>query len=197
MQSIRSKRYIFAAFLTVMAIAVIAFAGAASMAADPDGARAEEKFTASDEVIVAHVTDMHYYPLNYCYADPGDSSTDYYAHMASSMKMVLESTAYNVAALNAIAEEAPDYLFVSGDMTLNGEIQGHIELANLLRQLQNKVRLVNPDFQIFVTMGNHDMYNDEAFSYRDGAEHFVRNTTRVDISKIYSSLGYPDMTDER
>lgn len=196
MQSTGSRRIVFVVLLTVIAVAIVAFAGAASMAADPDGARAEEKFTASDEVIVAHVTDMHYYPLNYCYADPGDSSTDYYAHMASSMKMVLESTAYNVAALNAIAEEAPDYLLISGDMTLNGEIQGHIELANLLRQLQNKVRLTNPDFQIFVTMGNHDMYNDEAFSYRDGSEHFVKNTTRADISKIYSSLGYPDMTDE-
>ena len=196
MQSTGSRRFVFVALLIVIALAVVAFAGAASMAADPDGALAEEKFTASDEVIVAHITDMHYYPLNYCYSDPGDSSTDYYAHMASSMKMVLESTAYNVAALNAIAEEAPDYLLISGDMTLNGEIQGHIELANLLRQLQNKVRLVNPGFQIFVTMGNHDMYNDEAFSYRDGSEHFVKNTTRADISKIYSSLGYPDMTDD-
>ena len=191
------KNYLLVTLMTVAFIAVVAFAGFTSFSDGPDGAFAEEKFTVSDETVIAHITDMHYYPLNYCYSDPGDSTTDYYAHMASSMKMVLESSPYNVAALEEIAEKMPDYLVVTGDMTLNGEIQGHIEIANLLRQLQNKVRAAGkPNFQIFVTMGNHDMYNDEAYSYRDGSEHFCANTTRVDITKIYSSLGYPDMTDE-
>ena len=180
------------AALIVAAIAVVAVTGA-------DGSRsaaAEDAFVMRDEVVFAHLTDTHYFPAAYC-GDITAVGTDYYDFMATSMKMVVEAAPYNIAAMDQILSELPDYLFVTGDLTLNGEIQGHIEMSNLLRGLQNAVREAGkPGFQIFVVFGNHDMYNDEAFSYRTNTETFVENVTRADIVKIYSSLGYPDLTNE-
>jgi hypothetical protein len=54
-----------------------------------------------------------------------------------------------------------------------------------------------PNFQIFVMTGNHDTYNPSAKHFRDGGvsnEGSLPFTTRYDITKIYSGLGFPDMT---
>lgn len=156
------------------------------------------EFEADDSVVIAQITDTHYFPLNYCYNGSVDE-TDYEDALITGMKLVLESSFINVQAIKEIVDENPDYLVVTGDMTHNGEIQAHIELANLLRQLQNRVRAKgNSDFQVFVTPGNHDMYNKEAVYFRDNGEEKFCNqlTTRYDITKIYSSLGYPDLTDQ-
>ena len=186
------------ALLIVLALTVASMGIIAVLCDKSDGvsALAEDAFVKEDEVVFAHITDTHYYPAAYC-GDITETDTGYYDFMASSMKMVIEAAPYNVAALESIVEELPDYLVVTGDMTLNGEMQGHIEMANLLRQLQERVRAAGkPGFQVFVAFGNHDMYNDEAYSYRSNEETFVKNVTRADVVKIYSSLGYPDLTDE-
>ena len=67
-----------------------------------------------------------------------------------------------------------------------------------MRQLQNDIRNDGkPGFQVFVTFGNHDMYNPDAVSYHDGtADETIYNVTRADVYRIYSSLGYPDLTYE-
>ena len=179
------------AALLVAALGIVAVAYGGST----DSAEADSAFVKEEEVVFAHITDTHYYSAAYC-GDITATDTGYYDFMATSMKMVIESAPYNVAALDSIVDEMPDYLVVTGDLTLNGEIQGHIEMANLLRQLQERVRRAgNPGFQVFVVFGNHDMYNDEAFSYRSNENTFVNNVTRADVVKIYSSLGYPDLTD--
>ena len=177
--------------VAAMAVTALAFKG-------NDTALADDSFAASGSpVVFAHLTDTHYYPLSYC-GDITDKESDYNAFTRSSMKMVIESTPYNLQALDDIRNESPDYLLVTGDITLDGELQGHVEMANLLRKLQNDIRAEgNPDFQVFVTFGNHDMYNEDAVSYHDGyADETVYNVSRADVVKIYSSLGYPDLTNE-
>lgn len=177
--------------VAAMAVTALAFKG-------NDTALADDSFAASGSpVVFAHLTDTHYYPLSYC-GDITDKESDYNAFTRSSMKMVIESTPYNLQALDDIRNESPDYLLVTGDITLDGELQGHVEMANLLRKLQNDIRAEgNPDFQVFVTFGNHDMYNEDAVSYHNGyADETVYNVSRADVVKIYSSLGYPDLTNE-
>ena len=177
--------------VAAMAVTALAFKG-------NDTALADDSFAASGSpVVFAQLKDTHNYPLSYC-GDITDKESDYNAFTRSSMKMVIESTPYNLQALDDIRNESPDYLLVTGDITLDGELQGHVEMANLLRKLQNDIRAEgNPDFQVFVTFGNHDMYNEDAVSYHDGyADETVYNVSRADVVKIYSSLGYPDLTNE-
>ena len=156
---------------------------------------AKDEFVASDEIVIGHLTDVHYFPISYGHTGEG---TDFANRVASSPKLTAESHLYVISAFDLIVEKAPDYLVVSGDLTTDGEIQAHVEVANLLRQTQNRIRANgNEDFQIFVIFGNHDLYNEEAFDYsQDGSARLLPNATRYDMTKVYSSLGYPDLTDE-
>jgi len=187
-------------FLTLSASILVFCAAAAALAyGNPvsPAANAAGQFVKTDELRIAHITDTHYFPLNYCYTS--GSGTDFDDALITGTKLFLESSYMNRQALAQVIEEDPDYLFVSGDVSLNAEIQAHVEMSNLLRELQNTVRNNgNPDFQVFVTVGNHDMYNLDAVHYRDGgAEKPCGHlTTRKDITKIYSSLGYPDLSDQ-
>ncbi len=185
-------------FLAVAAILLVlaTLLGVLSVNLSQDVAQAEEKFVADEEIVIAHITDMHYFPLSLAYLDGGDNA--FTKKVKTSAKLTAESHLYIISALNGIVEMNPDYLYVTGDQTTDGEIQAHVEISNLLRQLQNKIRANgNEDFQIFVDFGNHDLYNEEAYDYSaDGAAVMTANTTRKDLAKIYSSLGYPDLTDD-
>lgn len=188
-------------FLPVLAVCilsvVIALGAVAGINGVTDGtASAANEFVSKNTITVAHITDMHYYSHALCY-EGTDTDNAYTNKVRTGTKLVVESAAMNIAALNDIKEQSPDILVCTGDMTMNGEVQGHMELGNLLRQLQNEIRANgNPDFQVFVIMGNHDMYNDEAYDYRTGGAVLCDNVTRVDITKLYSSLGYPALSDD-
>ena len=160
-------------------------------------AGADNQFTptSGETVVVGQITDTHYYPFSYC-----SNNAKFRDVMIAGTKLLSESSFIIQQGLNDIAalpvEKLPDILVVTGDITLNGELQGHVEIANLFRQLQNKVREKKPTFQIFVAPGNHDMYNPKAYRYDNaGAEESAPNITRKLFTKIYSSLGYPDMSD--
>ena len=187
-----SKSFLF------VAVAILSFAilmGVFAFDFDANTAVAKDEFVADDEIVIGHLTDVHYFPMSYGHAGKG---TDFANRVASSPKLTIESHRYVLAALDLIVESNPDYVVVTGDLTTDGEIQAHVEVANLLRQTQNRVRANgNEDFQIFVIFGNHDLYNEEAFDYsQDGSARLVPNATRYDMTKVYSSLGYPDLTDE-
>lgn len=167
--------------------------GAKEVVASP--ANGNLTFVASDEMVIGHMTDVHYFPLSYGYIG---EDTDFANRVTTSAKLTAESHLYVLEALDLVVESNPDYLVVTGDLTTDGEIQAHVEVANLLRQTQNRVREAgNTDFQIFVIFGNHDLYNEEAFDYsQDGSQRLLPNATRYDMTKVYSSLGYPDLSDE-
>ncbi|MDD3947728.1 MAG: metallophosphoesterase family protein, partial [Clostridia bacterium] len=125
--------------------------------------------------------------------------TDFDNSLIGGTKLFLESSFIAKQNFEEVIAEKPDYLFVTGDTTLNGEIQAHIEMANMLRDLQNKVRAAGkPNFQVFVSIGNHDIYNLDAVHYRDGGtkKECTHLTSRYDITKVYSSLGFPDLSNQ-
>lgn len=183
--------------LSVVLVALAILMGVFSIDLSKKTAEAEEaKFVADDEIIIGHLTDVHYFPMSYGYL--GGANTDFAKKVITSSKLTVESHLYVMEALEQIVEQNPEYLVVTGDLTTDGEIQAHVEVANLLRQTQNRVRENgNEDFQIFVIFGNHDLYNEEAFDYsQDGSARLLPNATRYDMTKVYSSLGYPDLSDE-
>ena len=182
-------------FVSVAILTLAILMGVFAFDFNGNTADAKDEFVGSDEIVIGHLTDVHYFPISYGHTGEG---TDFANRVASSPKLTAESHLYVISALDLIVEKAPDYLVVSGDLTTDGEIQAHVEVANLLRQTQNRIRANgNEDFQIFVIFGNHDLYNEEAFDYsQDGSERLLPNATRYDMTKVYSSLGYPDLTDE-
>ncbi len=165
-------------------------------------AEAASKFTESGENIsIGHITDTHYYALRLCYTD-GDAietdDIDYFYNwvMNKSTKMWLESATSFENSLKTLATKMPDYVVLSGDCVQDGELVNHIDVANKLRKLQNKVRETKPEFQVFVIMGNHDLYNPDTFRFDNtGYKESTYYATRLEIAKVYAGLGYPNMTE--
>lgn len=166
-------------------------------------AEAAENFTKAGEVSVGHITDTHYYPFRLCYTDGSAIETDdadyfYNYIMDKSTKMWLEAEMILDAGLASFAANAPDCVLVSGDVAQDGELLGHIDMANKLRKLQNAIRAQSgkENFQIFVVMGNHDLYNPDTFRFDNatGTKTTFYYTTRLEAVKIYAGLGYPNMT---
>lgn len=194
-----TKKRILSITAIIVFVAMLVTMWQLSISIKEDTSAAAQPFVKTDSIRIAHATDTHYYPLNYCFNGEVEG-TAYESALITGTKLLVESSALNAAGFRAIAErdEIPDYLFVTGDLTLDGELQSHIEMANLLRELQNTIRENgNPDFQVLVSAGNHDLYNLDAGHYRSGAwQQNTRTTTRKDITKIYSSLGFPDLSDQ-
>lgn len=197
MKKVHQKGKIFNVVLLSVLAVVLSFSFAACTSGTADAKESAEFTTLEKEVKIAQITDTHYYPLAYCYSG-NIADTDYEEELIVGSKLFVESSLMNIRLFEQIKTSDIDYLFVTGDLTLNGELQAHIEFANLLRNLQNEKRAAgNEDFQIFVTVGNHDMYNEDAVYFYDGGkkQQVSHLTTRYDITKIYSSLGYPDLSD--
>lgn len=166
-------------------------------------AEAASDFTESgDNISIGHITDTHYYALRLCYTDGPAIETndvDYFYNwvMDKSTKLWLEAATSFESSMKTLAAEMPDYVVLSGDCAQDGELLGHIDVANKLRKLQNKVREVKPGFQVFVVMGNHDMYNPETYRFdKTGMRETFYYTTRLEVAKIYAGLGYPNMTED-
>jgi len=142
-----------------------------------------------DEVTIAHVTDTHYYPRRLLYKGSDQKRL-------KEQMLVRQSTAEAVfmSVLEKVKETNPDYLVLTGDNSNDGERASMVDIANMLRNLQNEIRVTKPGFQIFVVQGNHDISNYDPYNRNTGES--IPGATRKEISKIYASLGYPDITDE-
>ena len=165
---------------------------------------ADETAQIESELIVGHMSDIHYFPLSECYRkvdDPDYEASDFFYSMTGDTKLVLESGMVLGKAVREMIEDAkagiaPHYLFASGDLSKNGERVALIDVANALRYLQNEMRKIDGyhDFQVFATTGNHDLYNPDGavYSQEDGSSHLTDVTSAMQFALIFAGLGYPD-----
>ena len=155
------------------------------------------------EHTVAHTSDIHYFPWEYCYqdiADPDYKKSDFYYSQTTSTKLVNESGNIlykNIMHMIKLAEEGkmPMYIISSGDLTKQGERVSHIDVANALRYLQNQIRNIDgyEDFQVLVTIGNHDICNweGELYDKATGEAYTAESVTLAQFAMIYNGLGFP------
>lgn len=201
MNFISSKRFIVVIALVLIGVLAttmaFTFTGSISYAEN-------ETVTQDSTLILGHVSDIHYFPLQHCYtrvdhADYEDS--DFFYSLTGDTKLVLESgMILNKMVKSVIADAqagiAPHYMIASGDLSKNGERVALIDVANSLRYLQNEVRKVAgyEDFQVFATTGNHDLYNPDGAIYSpvDGSSHLTDVTSAMQFALIFAGLGYPD-----
>lgn len=85
-----------------------------------------------------------------------------------------------------IANNKPEVLIISGDLTSNGEKRSHIELAKRLEVIKKSGTLV------YVIPGNHDVLNPYARGFRGSEQYVVSSISASDFSKIYNDFGYSD-----
>ncbi|MEG2453590.1 MAG: metallophosphoesterase, partial [Clostridia bacterium] len=188
--------------LVMMVALVFGIIGTSNLTASAVGA------PITSEIKIAHITDLHYFPFEDCNVkDPNDKKSDFYIKLATDTKLCQEAGTILNAVYKKIVAENPDYLVVSGDITRDSELQAHIDVANGLRYLQNTLRETNPDFQIFVVPGNHDLVNTNASKFdangsraKDADGNVISGeklaTSVSEFPKIYAGLGYPNLTAE-
>lgn len=83
-----------------------------------------------------------------------------------------------------VKTKKPSALLLSGDLTLNGEKDSHIELASRLSELKNL------GIPVFVIPGNHDINNPWARGFKNDKQYVVDTISDKEFSEIYSTLGY-------
>ena len=84
----------------------------------------------------------------------------------------------------AILEIQPDLLIVTGDLTFNGEKDGHIALANRLEKISQA------GIEVAVIPGNHDIENIFTKGYGQDDYFEVENITGEEFREIYKNCGY-------
>lgn len=193
------------AIVLVSAMGVTVFGNVASAAGN-------ETFTSLGDtgtISVGHLSDIHYFPLEHCYQDVYGENyaiSDFYHSTTGDTKLVVESGIVLNATIKNILEdakkgEAPTYLVASGDLSKNGERVALIDVANTLRYLQNEMRNITGEFaekyknfQVFATVGNHDLYNHNGALYEqtEGKERPADMVTAMQFAMIFAGLGFPN-----
>lgn len=170
-----AKKWISLLLAFVLAVSVLPLASAAK--------------TKTKDLLLATVSDIHYYPNSLAkykgeafYTYLGGSNCHY-----DTLNGVLDSA---FAALKRDAKEKGlKYVVLCGDLTTNGEYEGHVELAKKLKKLEKDTGL-----KVFVINGNHDINNSDAAAFvtDDGARTPARITTPAEFYKIYYKFGFDE-----
>ncbi len=135
---------------------------------------------------IAVLSDTHYLS-----PDMIKDTADFRKSLNSDRKLMTEGSAINLKLLEAVREDKPDILLISGDITKDGELEGHRDMAARLQQLQKDV----PGLKVYVINGNHDVRNAGAKNYNtpDGKAVKATRTQPSDFASAYSFV-YNDET---
>lgn len=130
------------------------------------------------KIIVA--SDIHYFLKDY-YQD-----CEWFADsmLYGDGKMVTYGDEIVDAFLQAVIQEKPDLVVLTGDLSFNGEKGSHQKLAQKLEQLREK------NIQVAVIPGNHDIDNIYTKGYGQDDYFDVDNINAKDFQDIYQNLGY-------
>ncbi len=137
---------------------------------------------------LATINDIHYYPESLA----GDKREAFYTYLTGHNCVYDDLDAILDAALASLEYEVKNngikYITVAGDLTTNGEYEGHIALAEKLLAFEEKTGA-----KILVTPGNHDINNPRASQFiNDNKKEPARITTPAEFYEIYKDLGFGD-----
>ncbi len=124
---------------------------------------------------------------------------DFAAALHSDRKMMAESEDIDARVFEMVDEADPDVLVISGDLTKDGEEPAHREMAAMLTEL----RAANPNMQIYVINGNHDVNNSDATDFSTCVKDSYGTattsamdpdlkTTPEEFKEIYHDVSYTD-----
>lgn len=141
-----------------------------------------------DTIVIGVMSDTHYFSKS-LYGD----CKDFEIEVNSDRKMIKESNAILDSALDIIVEEMPDVVFITGDLTKDGEIINHRELAKKLEETSRKIREksnMNHETKFYVINGNHDINNPNGKDFSSGVGIKTEETSTKEFREIYENMGY-------
>lgn len=133
------------------------------------------------------VTDIHYYPD----VLKGDRGDEWKTFVKNKHKMYDENNSLIDNALDGVmrnaVEEGATYLLVPGDLTKDGELEGHKALAEKFRAFEAETGI-----PVFVIPGNHDINNSKACTFENGVQEVAEPTSPEQFREIYAEFGYDE-----
>ena len=125
----------------------------AAMALNPFGEAFASCFVGelNDYVNLAILADIHYYA-----PELGTTGSAFQDYLAGDRKMLVESKTTLASAIHSIKQSNAQIVLICGDLTKDGELLCHQQVAQALRQLTSVGK------KVFVINGNHDIYNPAA-----------------------------------
>lgn len=131
------------------------------------------------------VTDIHYFPDSL----KGDRGAEWQTFVKNKHKMYDEGNSLIENALDGVmrnaAEDGATYLLVPGDLTKDGELEGHKALAEKFRKFEAETGI-----PVFVIPGNHDVNNSKACTFENGVQETAEPTSPEQFREIYAEFGY-------
>ena len=164
------------------------------LAALPTGVFSAFAQTEKGKLKVTSISDIHYFADSE--KGTGDTkngfSEAYNEWNDKGSRQHNEVDALLTAALDKAAEEKSDYVFLPGDLTLNGELAGHKALAAKLEAFEKESGI-----QVIVVNGNHDVNNYNGVTFKNGVKESGEVTSPEAFREIYKNLGRDLVTDEK
>ena len=131
------------------------------------------------------ISDLHYFSKE----QAGGYNEAFMTGDGGINKLYMQSEGIVESALAALAAHAKQngmkYVLIPGDLTGEGELAGHKELAARLERFEKETGL-----QVAVVGGNHDINNDRGADYSSGARKSAEITSPQQFREIYKNLGF-------
>ena len=144
----------------------------------------------NDQLTFGVISDLHYYPESLMGSD---------VQAFIDVSKLNASTSYLADALldNALYEYEQQaktrdikYILIPGDLTKNGEYEGHRALSQKLKDFEDRTGI-----QVLVINGNHDIRRtSDAAAFNSGKFETTRATEPEEFRELYADLGY-DLAD--
>lgn len=183
--------------LSLVLLLVLAFIAGMGLSSVRAEAAAEEK-----TIRIAHISDMHVMINEYCNIYSGKYVAETkVTKLLEETQMISEAVFEDIYNMN---ENAPMYVFITGDITSNGEYDNHVWLSKLYKAFTERMRSRTDydfsGFQIFLSPGNHDLYNTRAKSYMPTQEELDAcgsDEEKIDLLRNYDKRPVPSITSKQ
>jgi hypothetical protein len=140
--------------------------------------QATEAFTQNQKICV--ISDIHYFDPDLLIND----GTAFQTYLAYDRKLLQESEAILESVIDSLIAENPNYVFVAGDLTKDGELTGHQKVASYFQQLEDA------GIEVIITPGNHDINNPHAVSFDGDDITPVSSVSPTEFASIYDNFGF-------
>ncbi len=123
------------------------------------------------------------------YFDPslGTETELFQKEQITEMKMHKQSKEIINKTVEIILKENVDIILIPGDLTKDGEKKSHEMVSKYLSKIEKSGK------RVFVIPGNHDINNDESFTYSDNKNRLKTPTTSPKkFKELYKDFGYEE-----
>jgi 3',5'-cyclic AMP phosphodiesterase CpdA len=143
----------------------------------------EDSILKSDKDKVIYITsDIHY--LSDKLIDGGEAYTKFSNSRDGKQLQYIEEIFD--AFTYTIKNTKPDILILSGDLTCNGELESHLDLAEKLHSVEKS------GTSVYVIPGNHDVSNPWAREFKGAKQYKTDSIDENEFSDIYYDFGYAE-----